>query len=450
MSIPPSFSFVARISRAISRSAAASKIISWLLLLLGCLALFGLSLHYVQIGKNAVSRPATSDFYKFYLSAKRLDEGYSMYWLVPPKLERGNPCHRDTPPTDVHFGSTDPGRLSLGGDLPCLGPNLNPPAFMLVMQPLSRLPYSQAWWAWAACSSLCIVASVLLLAGATARTKMGRLNWTVWGSTLLFAHYPTLANFELGQLGSLMLLLVTLSWQQSQKGNLSKAGIWLGLVIALKPFLAVLLPGLLMCRQWRTLVNACLAIFILAIIGLSIYGVKSYSDYWAVAGNITWASTNFNGSWLGFFERYFISQANSTWPTTRQLAGILASICSICTYMALLHRLRKISFTTSQVMTPILAIGLPSALLISPLGWAYYIPMLWLSTYLAWANTIHDPFRTTTRLFLILPAIMAMPPISLSPSPTINSPADWAGLDSWYFYALGVYCFSSFRAFAQK
>jgi hypothetical protein len=415
-----------------------------LITLLAFMALWLAGQHYLQVGRNAIARPTSSDFYKFALSAHRVDQGFSMYWLVPPKARIGDPCHRDTPESDVHFEHPQPGLLNLGGPTPCLGPNLNPPVFMVFMAPIARLPYQQAWWVWAAFSSACMVLSVWLLTGALAANTGQRVIWSIWGCALLFLQYPTLANFSLGQMGGVIFALLTSSWRMGASRRHIQAGIFLGLAISLKPFLILLMPALALTRHFRVLTTATLTIAGIATLGACVYGMDAYTQYIQVTKNITWTATNWNGSWYGFLDRYFISISNSDWPTSRGLSWLLATMCSALTAgVAGLHIRHRAKLSPRSGWNAIFVTGIPVTLLISPLGWVYYFPALALSLTIAWRNANQTKLIPNYRLLLLIPAAMNLVPIELQASPTLSHPAAWLGIDSWHFFTLFAFSLAS-------
>jgi hypothetical protein len=410
---------------------------SWLMTLVALAILVVMGQHYFQVGHNATSRPESSDFFKFHVSAQRLDQGFSMYWLVPPKRRQGDPCHRDTPEQAVHFEHPEPSLMNLGGPQPCLGPNLNPPVFMVFMRPLLALPYAMAWWTWAGMSSLCVILSIRLMAGRWVQRVGHRALWTLWGSSALFLLFPTLANFTLGQVGTLSLFLLTQTLRLAHSHRLLKAGCALGLAISLKPFLGMLLLALILARQWRALVAALITVMCLAGVGAWVYGPDAYLQYLQVAKNITWTATNWNGSWYGWFDRYFISKTGSGWPESMSLSWRLATGCALITLLVtgvgIRQAMRK---SPADTWDAIFALGLPAALLVSPLGWVYYFPILALSGVIAAYHIQRDAPHSAAKLALCIPAAMCLVPVGLQASPTPLQPADWLGMDSWLGYTL--------------
>jgi hypothetical protein len=410
---------------------------SWLMTLVALAILVFMGQHCFQVARNAISRPESSDFFKFVVSAQRLDQGFSMYWLVPPKLRQGDPCHRDTPEQAVHFEDSKPSLMNLGGPQPCLGPNLNPPVFMVFMRPLLALPYGQAWWTWASVSSLCVVLSAWLMAGHWVRHTGTQALWTLWGSAALFLFYPTLANFTLGQVGTVLLLLMTLAWRLAHLNRLLQAGCVLGLAISLKPFLGTLLLALMLALQWRALAATLVTMMCLAGVGAWAYGLDAYLQYLQVAKNITWTASNWNGSWYGWFDRYFISKAGADWPESMGFSWQLATAFALATLMAAGAGIRTaMRKSPADTWNAVFALGLPATLLVSPLGWVYYFPILGLSGVIAWSHAQRNAPESPAKLALWIPVVMCLVPVGLQASPTPLHAADWVGMDSWFGYTL--------------
>lgn len=411
----------------------------------GFYALVGLALawllligqHYFELGGAATARPPSSDFYKFYLSAQRWDAGQSMYWMVPPRLKKGDPCHPDTPETETLFPSPAQSPMTLGGELPCLAPNLNPPIFMAVMLPLSSLSYSHAWWIWAGISAICVAWGAWLLCGQLIGHGQQRLGWTAITSAALFTYFPTIANFSMGQLGAALLPLLILCWQNLNGHRQWRAGIWLGIAIGIKPFLGVLLVSTVALKLWRTFSSCIVTIATLTLVGGILFGNQAYQDYMQVAQNVGWTASNWNGSWTGIVDRALSGQAHSNWPATKPLAHFLASACALLTlglvliFQNLLARRESI-----QGIDSLFCLGIPTALLISPLGWVYYFPALMFSSAIAWSYTTQHQHKRALRLGLLIPVAMAAVPISLKIVPTPLHPTTWWGVDSWYCYTL--------------
>lgn len=412
--------------------------------------LTGLAFHYRQTGLNAVSRPASSDFYKFYLSAQRVKGGLSMYWLVPPREQLGDACHPDTPDEQRQSKLPPAGPLTLGGDLPCLNPNLNPPVFMVIMLPLSMMPYAQAWWIWAGFSSTCALIGIWLLTGTYNHRPRMRAFWMLIGSAAMFAYYPTLANFSMGQMGTVLLPLISLAWLYLKRGKALYSGCWLGLAVGLKPFLGLLLLGLVVLRCWRALGSAVLVISGMCAAGACFFGADAYRDYASLAANVSWTASNWNGSWYGFFDRLFSGFGGLNWATTKQLSIALAITFSMITTGIWLTMIRQQNRLHSSCrIDALFMLGVPTSLLTSPLGWVYYFPLLILSGFIALKHSTKLADPRPVRLALLLLAVMASIPISLKAAPSLLAPTAWQSMDAWSCYTL-TYCFIICAFFIRK
>lgn len=395
--------------------------------------------HYAQIGKSAVLRPISSDFYKFYLSAERLRTGLSMYWIVPPREHLEDPCHPDNTKREAAYTAPSLNKMYLSDELMCLGPNLNPPFFMTVMLPLSQAPFPLAWITWASVSSLLAVGAIWILTNAPGRTLGVRLFWLFVGCTTLFAYYPTLANFSMGQLGTMLLFLLALGWQDLRNGIQWRTGIWLGLAIGIKPFVAALLVGIVALGLWRTLFFTASTTALTIFVGLKLFGESHYHDYLRVISDVSWTASNWNGSWFGFFDRYFSSQSDSTWPASKPLSKALGASLSALSLMTLFWSTRHVApQPLSKRIDTLFMVGVPIMLLVSPLGWAYYFPILAISLCTGWMLSKNLRDTRPLRMGLILGGLMSTVPITLKRIPTSLNPSVWYGVDAWYTYSLVV------------
>jgi hypothetical protein len=411
----------------------------WIWLLMAWVTLAVMLPHYRQVGVNAISRPGSSDFYKFYISAQRPGKGYSIYWMVPPREKAGDPCHPDTAAADLQ-PYADAGRMNLGGDSPCLGPNLNPPVFMLLMKPLSGLAYAQAWWVWAAASALCAAISIWLMASTSEQEGVRKATWWTIGFALLMVYYPSIGNHTLAQLGMLLLLLLTAAWHHKRLGNDLLAGMWLGLAVGLKPFLLPMAACLIVTRCWKMLAAVSATVLITVLVGAGLCGWQAYADYLQVAGNVNWTATNWNASWTGLIDRYFIATPDSVWPITRPFARALSFTCAGATFAALLFTVRRHCQKPDDRLAhnALFAMGPAACLLMSPLGWLYYFPLLALPFFICWRWAAPHIQGRAMRMGLLAAMGMQCVPIGILPSPSPMHPANWYGIDAWFNFSLIV------------
>lgn len=412
-----------------------SPALSWTLALAILAAIFRL---YQVAGYETTSAPPSSDFYKFYLSGERLNQGKSIYWIIPSRIKPGDPCHPDRVRELGQPISSQEGALSLGGPLPCLAPNLNPPIFMALVQPLTTLPYSDAWWIWACASTVCGVASIWVLAGTFTNTPGRRGLYTAWGSILLLLYYPTYANFALGQVGTLLMLPLSLAWTALRQGQSLRAGAWLGLATGLKPFLGIFVVSLLILKEWRASMTWCVTSTALALSGIIWLGWGVHQDYQIVAKTVTWTTSNWNGSLIGLVDRAFSGLDPTTQPELQWLRKVIGYGLASLTLVLVAWALKRAKGSSQQDRADLLfVLTVPASVLISPLGWLYYLPWLGLSASAIWQLTKQGfGFARPYRLALCLPWLATLLPVPMKNVPTPKHPTVWYGIDSLYAFAL--------------
>ena len=289
-----------------------------------------------------------NDFGKFYYSTRAFLDGGDMY---APSLA-----------TDL--------KLDKAPELQFL--DMNPPHFHLIVLPLARLELRQAVGVWMGASVFALILSMLLI------FREIRLDWTptrlltIAFGTLGFA--GTQAFFLTGQLSMLLLLAMTVCWLDARRDRWSSVGVWLGVCLSIKPFLLILIPYLLGTRRFRAVAFTLATALACFLAGLLIFGAEAHiSWYRAISQSGDWAWTPMNASALGFFRRAFgetpyfapLVSAPGVVPLWMVAAGLVGAFSLA---VAILDR-------TPLAVDRAFALLLVAAVLISPLGWIYY---LWL------------------------------------------------------------------------
>jgi Glycosyltransferase family 87 len=410
------------------------QLATWLVAIT-CLGM--ITLQYLEAGQEATAHPPSSDFYKFYVSAERWHSGKSPYWIIPPRIKPGDACHPDTVREKGQPKGGAAEMLVLGGPIPCLAPNLNPPIFMALMAPLAKLPYPTAWWIWGIFSVLCAWASVWLMTGTLGMSRRGRVLACLVLITALFGYYPHFIDFALGQVGSVLMLPLTLGWLALRSERPQLAGIWWGLAASLKPFLLMLVLALLVLRQWRACLAFALTALALGLIGLLWMGWDVHDHYRMVAAHVTWTTSNWNASIPGLVDRAFSGldplQHPEVPPIRRLIIALLGSVVVLSAGW-LLHRGRRLPTPHQADLAAML--GMPTVILVSPLGWLYYLPWLMLPGFVAWHMRACLAQGRAWNLALLVPLVATLQPIGMKPVPTPRNPTIWWGMDALYGYAL--------------
>lgn len=375
--------------------------------------------------------PSATDFYKFYVSGERLQQGLSMYWEPLPRLSLGDPCFVDA---QGHANGT------VAFTDACLHPNLNPPFFAVLAWPLAYLDYATAWAFWSAASVACGLLGTACLVQTYARHKTGRAWRLPLACLALFAYFPTYVSLTYGQTTLFVLLLLVLGWRSLRQGSDVRAGVWLGLAVSLKPFVALALLAMLFAGYLRAFRAAFVTCALAAAMGLILVGWGDHQDYLRIAGDVTWLAASWNASFAGYFSRIFGGSENVPWLQASMLAklfSILSSVAVLTAIGVLLHRTRR--WVRGERVDILFALVVPAMLLISPLGWLYYFPLLGVSGAVIWCLSRGLSFGRYFRYaILTVVAVTAIPRV-LEPARAMNSELYWFWVGAVYNYALLVF-----------
>jgi hypothetical protein len=81
-------------------------------------------------------------------------------------------------------------------------------------------------------------------------------------------------------------------------------------------------------------------------------------------------------------------------------------------------------------------VAIPATVLISPLGWLYYLPWLFICAAIAWQMSAGQASGRAFRLAFMAPLLATMGPIAMKAVPTPRNPTIWYGVDALYTYSL--------------
>ena len=301
------------------------------------------------IAHTMVTRLQGGDFRILYLSARAQLEGRDMYDLA----------------SEI--------RTHLGRPLQSTLVNLNPPHFQLLVLPLALLSPGAALALWAGVSLLCLGVSIRVVA-----LQLG-LEPSAWGcwrvAVWLLAFAGTGAVVGTAELAFLLMLPLTLGWSAARRGGWTRAGVYLGLAMGVKLFLLIFVPYLLLRRRFGAALvsGATAAAWFLG--GLLIVGSGTYWSWLSQLASVSWAWRGPNASVLGLLTRSFAENPYYT-PLAVAPEVILplwlpsVAIIGFCSLAVV-----TVDRTTAAVDRAF-ALLLAAALLVSPLGWIYY---LWLA-----------------------------------------------------------------------
>ena len=303
-----------------------------------CLVLAALAGVYANTARNTIEIRQGQDFGVFYESALSARAGSGPRTSKVPTEER---------------------------DLP-LSPNLNPPHFNVVLTPFTWVDLPRASIAWLTVSLLSLMVSL-----AAVIRIVGFQGWATIGlCAFAFAATPMIATLFTGQVGLLLLVPFTLAWAYARQGRQVPAGVWIGVCASVKPFF-LLFTAYFVVRRWtKAAALSCLTVVVCFGGGVAVSGVDAYGQWIADLRSVTWAEHFMNASILGFVERTLSASewhqvSVVDWP---QLVMPVSVIAFLGMGLSTLARVRTIPSIDGQFL-----LVMVSALLMSPLGWVYYL-----------------------------------------------------------------------------
>ena len=364
---------------------------------------------YLRMIRLTLADPSSSDFTILYYTARMVADGLPMY-------------------------GESPARYGVSWAAGHLG-NLNPPHFQILLAPLAWLPYGQALLAWVAVSLACLVAALVVIV----RELGVPFTWTRlagWGAvTIGLAPFTTVAVTS--EITFVLMLPCALLWRAWRRGEWGRAGVWLGVLASLKLFFLVPLAWLALRGNARAIGAAAAAAAALVACGALVFGLDSYRLWAGSLGTVGWQWMAMNASWPGFVSRVFESGGTivPVVPVPALVAPLSVAGSAVVLGVTVL-RVRQAPRSGRDGDRSLLALLL-AALLASPLGWVYYLPLAY-GPILGWMGA-GDGWSAMRRLGApALTALLAGLALLYLPQEVANagqpSALSTATLASAYFY----------------
>ncbi len=344
-----------------------------LLVAVGCAVIYG----HVILWRNTVEDRDAQDFGIFLNSARTFAAGGSLYPAGAVVRNRS---------------------LYSTGQL-----NLNLPHTHLLLLPLTGLTPGRALTVWFAAS----LAVFVLCARTVWRALRWQLPPLLWLAIVVYLlAWGATAAFSLtAQLSLLLAGPVTAAWVAARQQRNATAGAWLGLAAVVKPFLFVFVPYLAITRNWRALRAMGTVAAITLAAGVLVFGADAYREWALQIPRVNWGTHYFNASIAGVVERlfgvsYYATVGRNPWVARTLIAAGLAAVALITFRHVMRHRAdRRVESIDEDWAVLLLA-----SLLLSPLGWVYY---LWIAFGPAAATMGHGRFweRRRPADLLLIPGL---------------------------------------------
>ena len=252
-------------------------------------------------------------------------------------------------------------------------PNLNSPVFLLVLVPLAVLSYPHAFLVWTLLSVFSLFFSLMIIC----RELHFNTNQTLLALIAALCVFPTCSTLWFGQVSWQLNLMLVIAWYCLRQQKNIAAGLVFGFLLSLKYFFGIFFLYFLCLRRFKGLSAMLLSFLVFNFIALYIMGWSSYQDYFHILNNIKWYNSTYNLSFYGEFLRLFSHQGgNKALYHSPLLVKILTQVSiGLMTLSALLFYKfkQKKNYFFNDLFFSYLIVAM---LLISPLGWEYYLVFL--------------------------------------------------------------------------
>jgi hypothetical protein len=227
--------------------------------------------------------------------------------------------------------------------------NLNPPQFHLIVAPFTRLPF------WAACGVWWLMNGLLLATALSVWLREQGHSWSaeriVWA--LLWA--PVVTMGFTGQVTAVLGVPLWFGYRAAAAGRSYRAGLLFGLVFSVKPILWPLAFWFVVRGAWRTVLGAAAGVALAISVGVWLYGVQAYFDWFETLRHIAWGAQVMNASIAAIGVRLALPVPAAVWL-------VIGTVLALGTVWRTRHRPLQAAWLSL----------IAASLLASPLGWIYY------------------------------------------------------------------------------
>lgn len=308
--------------------------------------------------------------------------------------------------------------------------NLNPPLFLELMLPLTHLHYKAAAIVWTGLSiTLGIIGALItfFLTGTHSRKNCSLF------LLIYLSMYATILNLSIGQVGNFLLFFIIAGYYFYLRQNNILAGVFWGVISTIKLFPALIIFFVISQKRYKTLGFMLGSSLLVMLIPLMTHGFSMYEHYVHLIPQINWYGDSWNASLQGFIYRLFGPIKGPAQQNLVKACTLSVFFVVLFWYIKKLIDLRANSPKNHQAF----ALTLVLMLLLSPLGWLYYFPMLLLPLMLTWQRqgTIKNQSSIHTALWVSCLFLINMP-IGYIEVKTMHSFALKVSLYSSHFYGL--------------
>jgi len=315
-------------------------------------------------------------------------------------------------------------------------PYLYPPPLAIAMIPLSHLPFRWAYRLWVLGEQVFLIASLYLLA-----ENLPSFGGYAWPFLIILAAnmYPVYLSNDIGQVGMLILLVLSLAIHFARRGRFFWAGVVLGVggMIKISPLL--LLGFFALQRKWRALTGAILALVVLSAVSIGVAGPQvMFSFIQTNLGKSVPEQIGFysNLSLAAFIHRLFSVPGGSPYELPVRWGFILTCLGLL---VLLSHRQYP---QTGQTFTVLFSLWITAMLLVSPITWEHHLVWLLPAFGFAVSALVDTQSRSSPWLFLWFALIYTVVAFENLP---LNRFGQWQFQSGWWIFS-GDYLRTNFVA----
>lgn len=365
-----------------------------------CLSLLGLALIWQGPAWLKALQPRTYyqarflvDFFQEWASARNYFGGLALYTSQEATL----PLYL--------------GEYKLPGDITFIAVNAHPPPSVLIALPFGKLDYAEAFLLWNAVSLVLLGGSIWIVLHNLDFACSPEAGFLIL--SLLLCCHPLLSHIQQGQLGIVVLFLITLCWACDRSDRYWLAGITLGIATAIKLFPGFLFLPFLLRRRWKTVFSG--AATLAGVIGLTVgvFGIDTYREYVCDVLPVVqqYAGACHNLSFAGIWYKLLMPLPHwmpvvfavaSPHPVASTFGYLLASGIVVAILIAVVVRSRAdgdLCFAASTV----------AMLLVAPIVWDHYLLLLVMPVALVWRRLPRS--GPAWPLFLFVVCVLCIEPL---------------------------------------
>ena len=176
------------------------------------------------------------------------------------------------------------------------------------------------------------------------------------------------------EMSALLLLPFTAAWRAARHGRVWTAGVLLGVCASLKLFLLAFVVWFIVLRAWRGVAGVAAGFVGSMGLGVAVYGAAPFGQWLETLTRIAWWALPMNISTRGLAERIFNAKPPFL-PVYSAPALAFPAWLLMASGVAVLTGWRVWSSARPADTDKAWATLLVAALLVSPLGWIYYLPL---------------------------------------------------------------------------